>query len=90
MKRIYNLIFNFCIPEKRCCFLVRITMQIVQLSSRKQKKQEAKYLSPVPGKKQTKHLTAIDSSFRPVWLNPPPAAKASGLKGSGALLFFSC
>ncbi|MEO8962134.1 MAG: hypothetical protein ABI325_09645 [Ginsengibacter sp.] len=36
MKKVYNLIFNFCIPEKRCCFWVRVVMQTVQLKACKQ------------------------------------------------------
>jgi hypothetical protein len=36
MKKVYNPIFDFFIPEKRCCFWVGVVMQTVRLSLRKQ------------------------------------------------------
>ena len=36
MKKVNNLISDFCIPEKRCCFWVRAVMQTVELKLRTQ------------------------------------------------------
>ena len=36
MKKVYNPISDFCVSEKRCCFWVRVVVQTVELSLRKQ------------------------------------------------------
>ena len=86
MKKVYNSIPDFFIPQKQCCFRIRVVMQNMQLSLRKQ-----------PDTKPSKYVVLSAKTTETPYLNSylfasgvaeHRIAKSPGLNGLGALLFF--
>lgn len=41
MKKLNNCIFNFCVPEKRCCLWVGVAMKTVERKHRKKQNRKS-------------------------------------------------
>jgi len=88
MKKVYSPFADFYIPEKRCCFWVRVVMQTAGGKTSKTTNHEAIYVCSSPCKKHRKHLTAIAALFVP-GVAEHRIAESPGRNEPGALYFFS-